>query len=146
MSPDINVVVAASRADHVHHRPAMVWFNRAIARCETGGSIQMLPIVTSGYLRLVTNSRVFPDPTPIESAIGFLDALFSTAGVEIVSLGGEWPLFRSLLVEEALSGNDVPDAWIAAAIRANNGHLVTFDRGFAKLLNKRDLTILPAGN
>jgi hypothetical protein len=42
------VLVAASRVDHLHHRPAMTWFNRAIARCETGGSMQMLPIVTSG--------------------------------------------------------------------------------------------------
>jgi predicted nucleic acid-binding protein len=87
---------------------------------------------------------VFPDPTPLEAAVEFLDVLFATTGVEVVSVGSEWPIFRNLLVDKGLNGNDVPDAWIAAAVRANNGHLVTFDRGFTKLLNKRDLTILPS--
>jgi toxin-antitoxin system PIN domain toxin len=142
MSPDINVLVAASRADHVHHRPAIAWLNGAIARCERGGSLAVLPMVTAGYLRLVTNPRVFPDPTPTEAAIAFLDSLFSTPGVEVLTVGGEWLLLRGLLIDKALRGNDLPDAWIAAAIRAHGGHLVTFDRGFAKLLNKREVTIL----
>jgi len=142
MSPDINVLVAASRADHVHHRPAIGWLNRAIARCENGESIEVLPMVSAGYLRLVTNPRVFPDPTPTETAIEFLDVLFSTPGVELLTIGAEWPLLRNLLIEKALYGNDLPDAWIAAAIRAHGGHLVTFDRGFAKLLGKREVTIL----
>ncbi len=97
-----------------------------------------------GFLRLVTNTRVFPDPTPIDVATEFLDALLSAPGVEIPSLGREWPLLRHLIIEQSLSGNAIPDAWIAAAIRANNGHLVTFDRGFTKLLSRREVTVLTA--
>jgi predicted nucleic acid-binding protein len=44
--------------------------------------------------------------------------------------------------EHDLTGNGVPDAWIAAAVHANHEHLVTFDRGFARLLARRELTIL----
>jgi uncharacterized protein len=144
MSPDINVLVAASRADHAHYRPAITWLNRALARCATGDSVEILPMVSAGFLRLVTNTRVFPDPTPIDVATEFLDALLSAPGVEIPSLGREWPLLRHLIIEQSLSGNAIPDAWIAASIRANNGHLVTFDRGFTKLLSRREVTVLTA--
>jgi predicted nucleic acid-binding protein len=33
MNPDINVLVAAARADHVHHRVASAWLDDAIAAC-----------------------------------------------------------------------------------------------------------------
>jgi len=142
MIPDINVLVAASRADHVHHKPALAWLNRAIARCDSGGSIELLPMVGAGFLRLVTNSRVFVEPTPIEAATDFLDALLAIPGVEIAPVGSEWPTLRSLVVDKRLSGNDIPDAWIAAAVKAIDGHLATFDRGFARLLGRRELTVL----
>ena len=57
-------------------------------------------------------------------------------------LGMEWDEFRRLCNERRLGGNEIPDAWIASAVKANGSHLVTYDRGFARLLRARDLTIL----
>ena len=71
MTPDINVLVAASRTDHPHHAMARDWLDAAIGACESGGSIELLPMVAAGFLRLVTNTRVFPDPSPTKQAIGF---------------------------------------------------------------------------
>jgi toxin-antitoxin system PIN domain toxin len=142
MTPDINVLVAASRADHPHHATAREWLDAAIAACETGGYIAVLPMVAAGFLRLVTNIRVFPDPSPIEKALGFMDALLAIPGVEMADSGREWQMLRRICLEGKLTGNAIPDAWIAATVKSVNGHLVTFDRGFTRLLAKSELTVL----
>jgi toxin-antitoxin system PIN domain toxin len=144
MTPDINVLVAASRADHPHHGVAREWLENAVKECESGGSIELLTMVVAGFLRLVTNIRVFPDPSPIKEAVAFIDALLGVSGVEISESGREWPALRSLCIEGKLVGNDVPDAWIAAAVKTLNGRLVTFDRGFSHLLSKNEVLILKA--
>ncbi len=81
-------------------------------------------------------------PLAIADAISFIDALLSVPGVEVSELGREWPTLRQLCIDQALSANDVPDAWIAAAVRATGSHLVTFDRGFSRLLGRSELTVL----
>src|SRR4030095_11665588 len=141
-TPDINVLVAASRADHVHHRIANRWLNGAITAAATGSRLDVLPMVIAGFLQLVTNNRVFPEPTPLDRAVEFIEALLSTPGVDVLALGAEWPTLHRLVLDEGLTGNAIPDAWIAAAVRANNTHLVTFDRDFRNLLSKRELTVL----
>jgi len=79
MAPDINVLVAASRSDHPNHSVARERLEEAIEACEGGGSIEILPMVAAGFLRLVTNVRVFPDPSPIKEAVAFIDALLARA-------------------------------------------------------------------
>jgi toxin-antitoxin system PIN domain toxin len=142
MVPDINVLLAASRTDHSQHRPARRWLAHAITACDTGGSIEMLPMVAAGFLRLATNPRVFVAPTPIAAATAFLDSLLVVPGVEMQELGREWPTFRHLCRDHNLAANAVTDAWIAAAVRTSGGHLVTFDRGFSRLLGRMELTVL----
>jgi toxin-antitoxin system PIN domain toxin len=142
MTPDINVLVAASRADHPHHTIAREWLEEAIEACESGSSIEVLPMVAAGFLRLVTNSRVFPDPSPIKEALAFIDALLAVPGVEMPESAREWPTLRRLCLDAKLAGNAIPDAWIAAAVKIMNGRLVTFDRDFTKLLGKGELLLL----
>ncbi|HET8699533.1 MAG TPA: TA system VapC family ribonuclease toxin [Gammaproteobacteria bacterium] len=142
MTPDINVLVAASRSDHPHHAIARDWLETAIEACASGGSIEVLPMVAAGYLRLVTNVRVFPDPSPPKDALAFIDALLALPGVEMPESGREWPTLRRLCLDGKLTGNAIPDAWIAAAVKVMNGRLVTFDRGFTRLLGKGDLVLL----
>ena len=101
-------------------------------------------MVSAGFLRLATNPKVFVKPTPIGAAIGFIDSLLATPGVEMPRVGSEWPVLKRLSMHHRLAGNDIPDAWIAAAIQITGGHLVTFDRGFARLLGKSELTVLRA--
>lgn len=142
MIPDINVLVAASRADHPQHHVARKWLKEALANCEAGGSIEILPMIAAGFLRLVTNAKVFPDPSPIKDALAFIDAILAVPGAEIADLGREWPALRRICLEGKLVGNDIPDAWIAACVRTANGRLVTFDRGFTRLLGKSELQVL----
>ncbi len=99
-------------------------------------------MVAASFLRLVTNSKIFVHPTPVEDAMGFLDALCAVPGLEMPSLGAEWPLFRQLCVERKLTANDIPDAWLAATVIQLGEHLVTFDADFKKLLRRTQVTVL----
>jgi uncharacterized protein len=99
-------------------------------------------MIAAGFLRLATNPRVFPSPTPIRAAIAFIDSLLAVAGVEMPELGREWPTLREFAAAHDLSANDLTDAWIAAAVRTIGSHLVTFDRRFMRLLGRNELTVL----
>ena len=142
MTPDVNVVVAASRADHPHHAVASAWLEAALAACYGGQRFTLLPMVAAGFLRLVTHPKVFVRPTPIVAAQAFLAAIVNTSGIAMARLGDEWLLFEQLCETHRLTGNAIPDAWIAAAVQANHEHLVTFDKEFRRFLKPNALTVL----
>jgi uncharacterized protein len=143
MTPDVNVLVAAFRADHTHHATARSWLDQARRTSLAGRtSLTLLPVVAAGFLRLVTNPRVFIHPDAIEDAVAFVDALLVSPGVGWPLEASTWPLLRGKLLARALRGNLVTDAWIAASVEAHGEHLVTFDRDFTRLLAARDLTLL----
>jgi len=142
MAPDLNVLLAASRTDHPHHTVALDWLNQALAACEAGESLEILPMVAAGFLRLATHPKVFRLPTPIGDAIAFIDALLARPGIQMPEIGREWPTLKQLAREHGLLANDLTDAWIAAAVRTLGSHLVTFDRGFKRLLIRNELTLL----
>ncbi len=144
MTPDVNVLVAASRSDHPHHRVARAWLEHALATAQSGGTLTLMPMVLSSLLRLVTSSKIFHQPTPTADAVAFVDAMLASPGVELASLGPEWPRLRQLCLDKQLSGNDLPDAWLAAAVDHLGEHLVSFDRDFRKLLSRSRFTHLKA--
>ena len=99
-------------------------------------------MVLASFLRLVSSSRIFQVPTPIEDAVDFVDALLAVQGVHLASLGPEWPRLRQLCLDKKLKGNDLPDAWLAAATIHLGEHLVSFDRDFKRLIGRSHLTLL----
>lgn len=142
MTPDVNVLVAASRQDHPHHGPALRWLETALADSES--ELAMLPMVAAGFLRLVTHPKVFVEPTPEEAARAFLRTVLDSPGVKWLPLGDEWPLFERLCAQHALTGNAIPDAWIAAAARTHHVQLVSFDKGLRRLMKGGRFLLLKA--
>ena len=142
MTPDVNVLVAASRSDHPHHQAARAWLEQALVSAETGGTLTLMPMVLSSVLRLLTSAKIFVRPTPTTDAVAFVDALLAFPGVELASLGPEWARLRQLCLDKQLVGNDLPDAWLAAAVEQLGEHLVSFDRDFRKLLSRSRFTHL----
>lgn len=59
-------------------------------------------------------------------------------------MGPEWSKVGQICLSRRLSGNDLPDAWLAAAVEQSGEHLVSFDRDFKKLLARNQLTLLEA--
>lgn len=144
MTPDVNVLVAASRSDHPHHAVARTWLEEALADAETGVAFTLMPMVIASLLRLVTSPKIFVQPTPISDAVAFVDAILAMPGVQLASLGTEWPKLRQLCLEKQLNSNDLPDGWLAAAVDQQAEHLVSFDRDFRKLLARTRFTLLKA--
>lgn len=142
MTPDVNVLVAGSRSDHPHHAPTRAWLQAVLA--QTGGPVPLAlqPMVTASFLRLVTHPRIFIEPTPVADGMRFLDALRDAPGVHMPALGGGWAVLRWLCLENDLAANDLPDAWLAAAVIHQGEHLVTFDRDFRRLLPRHQFTRL----
>lgn len=144
MTPDVNVLVAASRSDHPHHAVARAWLKEALAAAEVGASFTLMPMVLASLLRLVTSPKVFVQPTPMTDAVGFVDAIMAMPGVQLASLGPEWPKLRQLCLDKQLSGNELPDGWLAAAVDQHAEHLVSFAGDFKKLLPRARFTHLKA--
>lgn len=142
MTPDVNVLVAAFRSDHPHHTVARGWIEAALDAATTGAVLTLMPMVVASFLRLVTSPKIFQLATPIEDAVAFVDALLASPGVRLAPLGPEWSELRQLCLDKQLSGNDLPDAWLSAAVVRLGEHLVSFDRDFRKLLARRQFTLL----
>lgn len=142
MTPDVNVLVAASRSDHPHHSVAHAWLNDALTEAATGRTLWLLPMVVASFLRLVTHSKVFLQPTPTADAVAFVDALLAYPGVRMPEIGAEWPRLRALCLSKALRANALPDAWIAAAVQQLGDQLASFDADFKKLLKRSEFVLL----
>ena len=142
MTPDVNVLVAASRSDHPHHAVARDWLENAVGVAGTVAALTLMPMVLASFLRLVTSPKVFQLATPIEDAVAFIDALMAAPGVQLAPLGPEWAKLRQLCLDKQLGGNDLPDAWLSAAVIHLGEHLVSFDRDFRKLLARSQFTLL----
>jgi predicted nucleic acid-binding protein len=93
-------------------------------------------------LTFTTRRRPSPLRRHAGEAIGFVDALLSLPGVQLAELGPEWKRLRQLCLDKKLRGNDLPDAWLVAAVAQRGEHLVSFDRDFRKLLGRGQFTLL----
>jgi toxin-antitoxin system PIN domain toxin len=145
MTPDVNVLVAASRSDHPHHAVARDWLGEALSASESGVALTLMPMVLASFLRLVTSPKIFHESTSIGDAIAFVDAMLGSPGVQLAPLGPEWSKLRQLCLDKQLTSNDVPDAWVSAAVVHLGEHLVSFDRDFRKLLARGQFTLLVPG-
>lgn len=113
-----------------------------MAAAARGVSLALQPMVIASFLRLVTHPRVFARPTPMSDALRFIDALLATPGAHRPALSAEWPQLRKLCTDQALAANDLPDAWLAAAVIEQGEHLVSFDGDFKRLLGSFQFTQL----
>jgi toxin-antitoxin system PIN domain toxin len=127
---DVNLLIDAFRSDTPRHVAVRRWLERAMG---AGEPILVPGVVASGFLRVVTNRRVFAEPDDVEDALAFMDALFAASSVRRIEPGpGHWQIFASLCRRAHASGDRVPDAWLAALALEHRATLVTADRGFAR--------------
>ena len=144
MTPDVNLLVAASRSDHPHYAAARAWLSQALIGARAGTAFTLMPMVVASFLRLVTSPKIFKAPATVDDAIAFIDALLEQPGATMAHLGPEWPTLRQLCLDKQLTGNELPDAWLAAATLQLGEHLVTFDSDFRKLLPRSRVSVLAA--
>ncbi len=140
--PDVNVLVAAHRVDHPQHSVASDWLKRTLLGASDGQMLVLPMAVICGFLRLVTNARIFLNPTAAQRAVDFVDWLLESPSSRLIGESSEWTSLRSLVLGKNLMANQVPDAWLAALAISTGEPFVTFDKGFRLLLPRSLLVLL----
>jgi uncharacterized protein len=62
MTPDVNVLVAAWRSDHPHHRVSRSGLEQAASVAASGSALILMPMVLASFLRLVSSPKIFQEP------------------------------------------------------------------------------------
>lgn len=127
---DVNVLVYAHRPDRPEH-PAIASWLRDVA--EGDEAFGVADLVFSGFLRIVTNPRIFEVPTPLATALEFARELRGRPNhVEVRPGTRHWDLFVSLCEQAGAKGNLVADAYLAALAIESGSEWITTDRDFAR--------------
>jgi hypothetical protein len=128
--PDVNVLVYAHRADSEHHERSATWLS-GIA--EGAGPFALSELVISGFVRVVTNRRVFRVPSPTDVALDFIDQLTVRPTCRLVRPGPRHlGIFLDLCRRHTLAGGLVADAYHAALAIEAGCTWVTNDTDFAR--------------
>ena len=132
---DVNVLVDAFRSDAPGHEPARGWLDDARQGHEP---LALLPEVASSFVRIVSNRRIWRLPSSATDALAFVSALRASPAVSWQHPGPRhWEILDSLVLDLGLTGDDVPDAYLAAAALEVGATFVTSDRGFARFRTLR---------
>ncbi len=132
---DVNVLVYAHRPEAPDHDRYRAWLDGAREADEPLG---VSSLVLSGFVRIVTHSRVFKEPTPLDTALDFTEALRTTPNALAVEPGPRhWEIFTRLCRLADVRGNLVPDAYLAALAIERGATFYSADRGFARFRDLR---------
>ena len=133
--PDINVLIYAHREDSPEHEKYAAWLDRLV----NGAAPYALSSVTlGGFLRLVTNPRIFQPATPMDLALAFCHQLLARTNAAFLQPGARhWPIMVDLIEQSDCRGAMVSDAYLAALTIEHGCELITNDGDFARFPNLR---------
>jgi len=129
--PDVNVLIYAHVEDATsdHHRYAD-W----LVRMATGPEPFALSVlVLSGFLRIVTNARVFDPPSTLDTAFAFVSSLTERPTARVVGPGPDHMVILERLCRIAgATGKLVADAQHAAVALEHGCTMVSTDSDFGR--------------
>jgi toxin-antitoxin system PIN domain toxin len=132
---DVNVLVYAHRPEAPEHARYRAWLDEARKADEPLG---LSSVVLSGFLRIVTHPRVFRDPSPLDAAVAFTQALRAAPSALAVEPGQRhWDIFLRLCHAADARGNLVPDTYLAALAIERGATWYSADRGFGRFPDLR---------
>ncbi len=130
---DVNVLIYAHRVDTPRHVSVRNWFESQVNGPAAFG---MAELVLSGFVRIVTNSRIFADPTPLDLALNEVELLRQRPNfVPVRPKNRHFDIFVQLCREGNAKGKLVADAYLAALAIEHGCEWVSFDRDFARFSN-----------
>ncbi len=127
---DVNVFIHARRRESERHEEHKEWLEGVLDGPEPFGVSEL---VLSAFVRIVTNHRVYREPTRPAAALEFCDTVLSARATVVVRPGPRhWAIFSDLVRTVDARANAVPDAYLAALAIEHGATWVTHDRGFAR--------------
>ncbi len=132
---DVNVLLAAHRDDHPHHRLVRPWFEGLLKGDEP---FTVADITWASFVRIATSRRIFTVPTPLDGAFGFLKAVRGQPQHVAVAPGERHlGMFEELCHAADATGDLAADAYVAAIAMEQDCELVSLDRDFARFSGLR---------
>jgi toxin-antitoxin system PIN domain toxin len=132
---DINVLIYAHREDSPDHDKYAAWL---AALAHNSVPFALSSVTLGGFLRIVTNPRIFQPATPMELALSFCRELIGQPSAVLVQPGARhWPIMADLIERADVRGAMVSDAYLAALAIEHGCQLVTTDGDFARFPNLR---------
>lgn len=128
--PDVNVLVALTFPDHVHHLHAGEWFETVAAYATT-------PITEAGLVRHALNPRIAGQQLFGKDALNLLRGVRQDP--RAVFLADDSTLVEAHVSVTVLAGHrQVTDLHLLNLVAAHGGRLVTFDRAIERALIPAD--------
>ncbi len=129
IKPDVNLLVYAHDDTSSFHESASLWFEEVLSTEQVFFSWHTI----CGFLRVVTNNKIYKNPITIDQAIDIVDSWLERENTYLVSLEKRnWPLFTRMLLEGQAKGNLVMDAHIAAMAASCGATVASTDRDFTR--------------
>lgn len=128
--PDVNVLIYAIREDSAGHEQYATWLSRALSGGEPVG---ISDLALSGVIRLLTNHRIFREPSSTTQALDACRVIRSApAAVSLRPGPRHWAIFEALCTDTGAKANAVPDAYHAALAIEHGATWISTDRAFAR--------------
>jgi toxin-antitoxin system PIN domain toxin len=126
--PDVNILVYAHREDDPLHDPYRLWLEDHLSGPQP---FALSVLVAVGFVRIVTNPRIFDEPTPSSVALAAIDTLAARSGCRWIIPGPRhWQLASGLCRATGAHGSLVADAQHTAVAIEHGCEWVTRDRDF----------------
>lgn len=134
--PDVNVLIYAHREDAPEHDKYAAWLSNLVD--EGAAPFALSSVTLSGFLRIVTNPRIFQPATPMEVALAFCRQLVARPTAAFLQPGARhWSIMVGLIERSGVRGAMVSDAYLAALAIEHGCQLVTTDSDFARFPSLR---------
>ena len=133
--PDVNVLIYAHREDAPEHDQYAAWLTRL---ADGAAPFALSSVTLGGFLRIVTNHRIFQPATPMELALAFCRQLMARPTAAFLQPGARhWAIMVDLIERSDVRGAMVSDAYLAALAIEHGCQLVTTDSDFARFPSLR---------
>ncbi|MFO8073526.1 MAG: type II toxin-antitoxin system VapC family toxin [Polyangia bacterium] len=128
--PDVNVLIYAHREESPEHPAYARWLASVAEGREPFG---LSELVLSGFVRIVTNPRVFSTPTPLDTALAFARSLLVRPNAASLRPGARhWAIFEELCKQTGARGKLVADAYHAALAIEHGCEWISTDADFGR--------------
>lgn len=128
--PDVNVLVEAFREELPHHSTCRSWLEKVVTSDSAYGISEL---VLSGFVRVVTNRKIFDRPDTLDEALVFTAALQRGDNAVRISPGPRhWDIFTRLCRDTGIRGSAISDAYFAALAIEHGCEWITLDSDFAR--------------
>jgi uncharacterized protein len=127
---DVNILVYAYVTETPDNYRYAEWLENLLSANNKFG---MSELVLSGFLRIVTNPKIYDPPSSLEEALAFVDQITDNPNCVRITPGERhWNIFLDLCKKVNARGNLIPDAYLAALAIESGCEWITNDRSFAR--------------